>query len=98
MAATAFQQLSAVDRRHPIGLFVSLLPIYPDSRMSRRRLSRAAMVRLAIVVCINGILFAIGATSIVTTFRAQRTDPVLHYQAAPVLSLEHLLWLLPLLL
>ncbi len=66
--------------------------------MSRRRLSRAAMVRLAIVVCINGILFAIGATSIVTTFRAQRTDPVLHYQAAPVLSLEHLLWLLPLLL
>src|SRR5258708_40344759 len=77
---------------------MSLPPIYPDSRMSRRRLSRAPMVRLAIVVCINGILFAIGATSIVTTLRAQRSDPVLHYQAAPVLSLEHLLWLLPLLL
>jgi hypothetical protein len=56
------------------------------------------MVRLVIVVCMNGTLFAIGVTSIVNTFRAQRTDPVLHFQAAPVLSLEHLLWLLPLLL
>ena len=56
------------------------------------------MVRLAIVACINGNLFAIGVTSVVTTLRAQRADPVLHYQAARVLYLEHLLWLLPLLL
>jgi hypothetical protein len=56
------------------------------------------MALLAIVLCINGVLFATGATSIVTTFRAQRADPVLHYQAAPVLSWENLLWLLPLLL
>jgi hypothetical protein len=69
-----------------------------DGHMPRRRLSRAARVRLAIVVCINGILFSIGAASIVTTFRAQRADPVLHYLAAPIFSLEHLLWLMPLLL
>jgi hypothetical protein len=56
------------------------------------------MVRLAIVACINGTLFALGATSIVTTFRAQRADPVLHYQAAPIFTVEHVLWLLPLLL
>jgi hypothetical protein len=77
---------------------MSLSRIRSDGRISRRRLSRAAKVRLAIVLCINGILFATGATSIVTTFRAQRADPVLHYQAAPIFTLEHVLWLLPLLL
>lgn len=72
--------------------------IHSNGGVSRRLLSRMATVRLALVLCINGLLLAVGTTSIVKTFRAQSADPVLLYQAAPILSVEHLLWLLPLLL
>jgi len=54
------------------------------------------LVRRILIACINGGLLIVGTLTIAQTYRAQISDPVLHYKAAPIISVSHVIWLLPL--
>src|SRR5216683_4545503 len=55
-----------------------------------------SLIRLLLILCVNGGLLVSSLVTIVGTHEAQRSDPVLQYKAAPMVTLENIAWLLPL--